>query len=128
MWKEFKEFAIKGNAIELAIGVVIGAAFTQVVNSLVHDVLNPILSLFTGRIQFANMKLVIFQHSVNVGTFLNTLLNFFIVAFAVFLIIKQMNRFRRRPSEAANTKNCPYCKTAIDKNATRCSACTSQLA
>ena len=127
MWKEFKEFAIKGNATELAIGVVIGAAFNQVINSLVNDIINPILSLFTGHIQFANLKLIVFHHSVNLGTFFNTLINFFIVAFAVFLVIKQLNRLHRKPSEAANTKNCPFCKTAIDKTATRCPACTSQL-
>jgi large conductance mechanosensitive channel len=127
IWKEFKEFAIKGNAIDLAVGIVIGAAFNQVVNSFVTDVINPILSMFTGHIYFANIKLVIFHHVINLGTFFNTIINFFIVAFAVFLLIKQINRFRREPGEAPHTKECPYCKSAVDKQASRCPHCTSQL-
>jgi len=127
VWGEFKEFAIKGNAIDLAIGVVIGAAFGQVVNSLVKDILNPILSILTGHVNFDNLKVSIFGQTVLYGAFLNALINFIIVAFAIFLIIKQMNRFRKKPSEAENTKNCPYCFSAVDLKATRCSHCTSQL-
>ncbi len=125
MWKEFKEFAIKGNAIDLAVGVVIGAAFGQVVNSLVTDVINPILSLFTGHIYFANLKLVVFHHAINLGVFLNAVINFFIVAFAVFLIVKQINRFRRK--EEAKEKECQFCKSMIALSATRCPHCTSDL-
>lgn len=127
MWKEFKEFAIKGNALELAVGVVIGAAFSQIVNSLVNDILNPFLSLFVGKVDFKGLSLGLFGHAIKYGSFLNAVINFLIVSFAVFLVIKQINRFRRRPSEVPHTKECPFCKTAIDKAATRCPACTSQL-
>ncbi|MEJ0021371.1 MAG: large conductance mechanosensitive channel protein MscL [Candidatus Doudnabacteria bacterium] len=127
MWKEFKEFAIRGSALELAVGVVIGAAFGQVVNSLVTDIINPIISIFTGHIYFANLKLVFFHHSLAFGSFLNALINFFIVAFAVFLVIKQFNRLSRVPKDVPNTKECPFCITPIALKATRCPNCTSQL-
>jgi large conductance mechanosensitive channel len=127
MWKEFKEFAIKGNALDLAVGVVIGAAFSQLISSLVTDIINPILSIFTGHIYFANLKLVFFHHTLALGTFFNTVINFFIVAFAVFLVIKQFNRLRKHPTHTQNTKECPFCKTAIALAATRCPACTSEL-
>src|SRR4051812_21939786 len=94
VWKEFKEFAIKGNAIDLAVGIVIGAGFNQVVNSLVNDIINPVISIFTGHIYFSNFKLVIFGHAINLGLFVNSIINFIIVAFAVFLIVKQVNKFR----------------------------------
>ena len=125
MWKEFKEFAIRGNAIDLAVGVVIGAAFNQVVNSLVNDVLNPIIGIFTGHVYFTNIRLVIFGHAIALGTFINTLINFFIVAFAVFLFVKQINRFRSetQPTE----KECPFCLSKIPLGATRCAFCTSPL-
>ena len=124
---EFKEFAVKGNALELAVGVVIGAAFTSIVNSLVNDVLMPLLSIFTGRVDFGGLKFAILGHSVRFGMFLNSAINFFIVAFAVFLVIKQFNRFRRKPDQVQNTKECPYCKSMISIKATRCPACTSEL-
>jgi len=127
MWREFKEFAIKGNAVDLAVGVVIGAAFGQVVNSLVSDILNPILSLLTGHVNFANLKFSIFGNPVLYGSFLNTLINFIIVSLAIFLIIEQMSRFRKKPDEAANTKDCPFCLSAINLKATRCPHCTSEL-
>ena len=127
MWKEFKEFAIKGNAIDLAVGIVIGAAFNQVINSLVTDIINPIISIFTGRIDFTNYKVEFFHHTLGVGTFINTLINFVIVAFAVFLLVKQINRFRREPDEVQNTKECPHCLSAIPLKATRCAHCTSAV-
>jgi large conductance mechanosensitive channel len=127
MFKEFKEFAIKGNAVELAVGVVIGAAFGQIVNSLVNDILNPILSILTGHVNFGGLKFMLWGHAINYGLFLNALINFFLVAFAVFLVVKEMNRFRKKPEHVQNTKECPFCKTAIQNTATRCPACTSQL-
>jgi len=125
--KEFKEFAIKGNAVDLAVGIVIGAAFNQVISSLVTDILNPIIGLFTGHIYFTNFKLVIFNNVLAIGNFINAVINFIIVAFAVFLIIKQINRFRRHADDVPNTQECPYCLTAIPLAATRCPACTSEL-
>ena len=127
MWKEFKEFAIKGNALDLAIGVVIGAAFTQIVNSLVHDIFNPVLDIFMGRVDFANLMVVLFGAEIKYGAFRNATINFLIVSLSVFLIIKQFNRFRRKPTNTPNTKECPFCTTAIASRATRCPACTSEL-
>jgi large conductance mechanosensitive channel len=126
MWKEFKEFAVRGNAIDLAVGIVIGAAFNQVINSLVNDVLNPFLGLFIGHIDFGSIKVIIFGHALKFGVFLNSVFNFLIVAFAVFLVVKQINRFRRQ--EEATEKDCPFCLTKIPLQAVRCPACTSQLA
>ncbi len=127
IYSEFKEFALKGNAIDLAVGIVIGAAFNQVVNSLVGDILNPILSIFTGRVNFSGLKFSFFSHTMQYGLFLNTLINFVIVSFAVFLLVKQINRFRRRPQAMPTEKECPFCKTNIPINAVKCPHCTSQL-
>jgi len=127
MFKEFKEFALKGNALDLAVGVVIGAAFGQIVNSLVNDIFNPFLSLFLGKVDFRNLVLNLFGHPIKYGSFLNAVINFVIVAFAIFLIIKQFNRLRRKPVDVPNTKECPYCVTPVALKATRCPACTSQL-
>lgn len=126
MLKEFKEFALKGNAVELAVGIVIGAAFNQVINSFVADIILPPFGLFTGRINFVNLKLHLYGDTfMTYGIFLNNLINFVIVAFAIFFIIKQINRFRKQgPSPV---KICPYCHTDIAVQATRCPACTSQL-
>ncbi len=126
MWQEFKKFAIKGNAIELAVGVVIGAAFNQVVNSIVNDILNPILNLFIGRADFRNIKIGLPGKEVmSFGSFLNALINFLIVAFAVFLLVKQMNRFRSKG--AIENKECPYCLSVIPIKAKKCAYCTSEV-
>ncbi len=123
-WKEFREFAVRGNALDLAVGVVIGAAFGQIVNSLVNDILNPILSIFTGHVDFSNLRFAFFGHLIRYGSFLNAAINFVIIAFAVFLIVKQFQRFQKRdPLE----KECQFCRTYIPVKATRCPACTSQL-
>ncbi len=127
MWKEFKEFAIKGNALELAVGVVIGAAFTQIINSLVNDIINPFLSVFLGKVDFTNLTFYFFGSAVKYGSFINAVVNFLIVAFAIFLIIKQFNRFRSKPTGTPRTRECPFCTTAISNHATRCPACTSEL-
>ncbi|HEX9503900.1 MAG TPA: large conductance mechanosensitive channel protein MscL [Patescibacteria group bacterium] len=128
MWKEFKEFAIKGNALDLAVGVIIGAAFTSVVNSIVTDLFNPILDIFVGKVNFKNIVLHMQGHSVlRIGSFLSAAINFLIVAFAVFILVKQINRFRRNSEDAPNIKECPYCLSPISLKATRCPHCTSQL-
>lgn len=128
MWQEFKQFAIKGNAMDLAVGIIIGAAFTSVVNSVVQDVLNPILDIFIGRVDFRNITIGLPGDSVlGIGAFLNAAINFLIVAFAVFLLVKQLNRFRRKTAEPAQIKQCPYCFSEVNIKATRCAQCTSSL-
>ncbi|HEV8601379.1 MAG TPA: large conductance mechanosensitive channel protein MscL [Patescibacteria group bacterium] len=128
MFKEFKEFAIKGNALDLAVGVVIGAAFSQIVNSLVNDILLPPLSLITGKVDFTSRVIRVFGHTLfRYGSFINAVINFLIISFAVFLLVRQINRFKRRPEEVANTKECPYCASAIPLKAVRCPNCTSEL-
>lgn len=123
---EFKEFAIKGNALDLAVGVIIGAAFTTVVNSIVQDLFNPIIDVFVGRVDFRNITLGLPGDSVlKIGSFITAAINFIIVAFAVFLLVKQINRFRSK--EAPNNRECPYCLGVIPTKATRCAHCTSQL-
>jgi large conductance mechanosensitive channel len=142
--KEFREFAIRGNVVDLAVGVIIGAAFGKIVTSLVNDVLMPPISMLLGNADFANRFWVLRGHvdgnrtlanakesgavTINYGTFLNVVLEFVIVAFAVFLLIKQINRLRRGQAKAPNEKSCPECTKAIPLGARRCPECTSQLA
>lgn len=129
MLKEFKEFAVKGNALDLAIGVIIGAAFGQMVNSIVNDIFNPILSLVIGQVDFKDIVIHISDERVlGIGPFLNTVINFVLVSLVIFLLVKQMNRFRRKPaSKETNTKECPFCFTGIHLKATRCPYCTSEI-
>jgi large conductance mechanosensitive channel len=144
MLKEFREFALRGNVVDLAIGVIIGAAFGKIVSSFVNDILMPPLGLLLGRVDFSNLFLNLSsQHyatlaeakqagaaTLNYGLFINTLIDFAIVAFAIFLLIKQINRLTRRNTPAApepTTKPCPYCLTTIPLAATRCPSCTSHL-
>lgn len=145
MFKEFKEFAVKGSMIDLAVGIIIGAAFTGVVTSLVNDVLMPPIGLLVGKVDFSNLFLTLsgghFQTvaeaksggavTLNYGMFVNTLINFLIVAFAVFLLVKQVNAYKRKmePKQAPvpTTKECPYCKSQVHIDAVRCPNCTSEL-
>ncbi|HVL39771.1 MAG TPA: large conductance mechanosensitive channel protein MscL [Fimbriimonadaceae bacterium] len=145
VFKEFKEFAMRGNVIDLAVGVIIGAAFGKIVDSLVKDVIMPPIGLLTGRVDFSNLywnlggeqyrSLAEAQQAgaptINYGAFINNIVQFLIVAFAVFLLVRAINRMRR-PAEtaqtAAETKQCPYCMSSIALLATRCPQCTSQLA
>ena len=144
MLKEFKEFALKGSVLDLAVGVIIGGAFGKVVGSLVGDILMPPIGLLVGKIDFSSLFLDLSgtnppslaeakkagAATLNYGLFFNTVIEFLIVAFAVFLLVKQVNRWRR-PAEAPPppaTKDCPYCLAAIPLKATRCGHCTSQLA
>ncbi len=142
MLKEFREFAMKGNVLDLAVGIIIGAAFTGVVNSFVNDVLTPPLGRLTGGVDFSNLFLNISGQyyatlkdakaagaaTINYGVFLNTIIQFVIVAFAVFLLVKQVNRFRAPETAPATTRDCPFCATAIPLKANRCPHCTSALA
>ena len=146
MLKEFKEFAIKGNAVDLAVGVIIGAAFGGIVSSLVKDILMPPLSLLTGGLDFSN-KFVVLKAGAdgatnfatpalaaadkavtwNYGNFITLIINFLIVAFCIFLVVRAMNKLKRNEPEATS-KDCPACTMAIPINATRCPHCTTELA
>ena len=141
MWKEFKEFAVKGNALDLAIGVIIGAAFGKIVTSLVDDIIMPPLGFIIGKIDFSSLFITLGPGGyaslaaakaagapvIAYGNFINTVLNFLIVAFAIFLVVKQINRFKRGEEEKPEGKLCPFCKQSIAVDATRCPHCTSQL-
>jgi large conductance mechanosensitive channel len=143
MLKEFKEFVMRGNVVDLAVGIVIGAAFGKIVTSLVNDILMPPIGLVLGKVDFANMFIDLSggQHptvaaakaagaaTINYGMFLNTIIDFLIVALVIFLVIRQVNRIKREPAPApAPTKDCTFCFTAIPIKAVRCPNCTSQLA
>ncbi len=131
--KEFKEFISRGNVMDMAVGVIIGGAFTGIVNSLVNDVFMPVLGLLTGGVNFSALVLQMGPGEEDVlryGGFLAAVINFLLIALVLFLLVKAMNRLRRRkeePAPPASTKVCPYCKTEIDKDATRCPHCTSQI-
>jgi large conductance mechanosensitive channel len=142
MLKEFKEFAIRGNVVDLAVGLIIGAAFGKIVTSFVTDILMPPIGLLLGRVNFTNLFLTLSGPAqptleaakaagavtLNYGVFLNTIIDFIIVAFAVFLLVRQINRLKRQPApEAPTTKDCPHCATAIPLQAKRCPNCTSEL-
>ena len=144
MWKEFRDFAMRGNVIDLAIGVIIGAAFGKIVTSLVGDVLMPPLGLLLGKVDFSSLFINLSgthynsladakaagAATLNYGVFINNIIDFVLVAFAVFLLVKQVNRFMPKPPAPppAEAKECDYCKSSIPKAATRCPHCTSQLA
>jgi len=141
MFSEFKKFIMRGNVLDLAIGVIIGAAFGKIVTSLVNDVLMPVISLATGKIDFSNLFVSLNgQHydtladakkaaaaTLNYGAFINTVIEFMIIAFVIFLIVKQVNRFMKLPAAPVTTKNCPECCSAIPLAAKRCPACTSAV-
>ena len=147
MFKEFKEFAMRGNVIDMAVGIIIGAAFGTIVQSLVKDVIMPPIGMLLGNVDFSNLFLVLKEGttpgpyaslaqvqaagavSINYGMFINTIISFVIVAFAVFLLIRQMNRFKKEePQAAPTTKECTFCFSAIPIKAVRCPNCTSTLA
>ena len=146
MFKEFREFALRGNVVDMAVGLIIGAAFGAIIGSLVADVLMPPLGWIMGGVDFSNLFLIIKDGSmpgpyaslaeaqkagavsINYGVFINTLINFAIVALAMFLLIRAMNHLRRpEPAAAPPTKECPYCFSSMPVMATRCSQCTSPI-
>ena len=142
MIKEFKEFIARGNVIDLAVGIIIGAAFGKIVTSLVNDVVMPPIGLLLGGVDFSNFFVNLSDRpftkladakaagapTISYGIFINTLLEFLIVALVVFLIVKAINRMRRQPEELPETvKACPFCISSIPVQATRCPNCTSQL-
>jgi len=144
MFKEFKEFAMRGNVVDMAVGIIIGVAFSKIVTSFVSDVLMPPIGLLLGKMNFANLFIDLSGNgfatieeakkagaaTINYGLFLNTIFDFLIVAFAVFLLIRQINRMRREPEPAPaapDTRECPFCLTTIALKAVRCPHCTSEL-
>jgi large conductance mechanosensitive channel len=135
MLKEFREFAVKGNVVDMAVGIIIGAAFGDIVKSLVNDVIMPPIGMLLNQVDFKSLAITLREKSgdlpavvVNYGQFINTVINFVIVAFVIFLVIRQINRLKQeRPPAEATTKECPYCLSAIPLKASRCSQCTSQL-
>lgn len=144
MLKEFKEFAIKGNAVDMAVGIVIGAAFGGIVASLVKDIIMPPIGLITGGLDFTNMFMVLKPSGAtfatladatkagaltwNYGTFITLIINFLIVAFAIFMVVKMMNKMKKpTPTAAPVSKDCPFCAMTIPIKATRCPHCTSEM-
>ena len=142
MLKEFKEFAMRGNVVDMAIGIIIGGAFGKIISSLVGDILMPPIGRLMGNLDFSNLFIVLNGQAydslkaakdagaptINYGLFLNTVIDFVIVAFAIFMLVKQLNRLKKEaPPAAPTTKECPYCLTQIALKATRCSSCTSEV-
>ena len=127
--KEFQEFAVKGNMVDMAVGIIIGGAFGKIVTSLVNDIIMPPIGLLLGKVDFSSL---VFQFNektaIKYGVFINNILDFVIVAFAIFLVIKQINRLKKAPPPAEPmTKDCPKCCTSIPIKASRCPHCTSEL-
>jgi len=148
MFKEFKEFAMKGNVVDMAVGIIIGLAFGAIVNSLVADVFTPPIGLLLGNVDFSNLFVVLKAGStpgpfaslaeaqkagavtINYGVFINTIISFLIVAFAVFLLVRGINKLKRKeeaPAAEPTTKECPHCLSTIPIKATRCAYCTSEI-
>jgi len=144
MLKEFKEFAMRGNVMDMAVGIIIGAAFGKIVSSFVSDIIMPPIGMLLGGVDFSDIfinlsggdfaNLAAAQEAgaatINIGVFVNTVLDFVIVAFAIFMVIKQMNRLKKEeeaPPAEATTKECPHCLSEIPIKATKCMNCTSSL-
>ena len=147
--KEFRDFAVKGNMIDMAVGIIIGAAFSGVVNSLVKDIMMPPFSLLLSKVNFSNLFVTLKDGSqvagpyasidaanqagavvLNIGAFVNSLISFLIMAIAIFMLIKLINKLKKQPApapEVPTTKECPFCKSTINIGATRCPNCTSEI-
>jgi large conductance mechanosensitive channel len=137
MIKEFKEFAVKGNVVDMAVGIIIGAAFGTIVKSLVDDVIMPPIGLLLGKVDFSNLVVTLKEGTADVpavalryGAFINTVISFLIVAIAVFFLVKGINQLKKQesaPPAEATTKECPFCFSAIPLKAVKCPHCTSNL-
>ena len=142
MWKEFKEFIMRGSVIDLAVGIIIGGAFGTIVTSLVKDIIMPPIGLLLGKINFADLYINLTNTAypnlkaaqdasaatINYGLFINNVINFLLIGLALFFVIKAVNKMKKpAPVAAPNTKECPYCLTQVPLKATRCPACTSEL-
>ncbi|MBN2426713.1 MAG: large-conductance mechanosensitive channel protein MscL [Deltaproteobacteria bacterium] len=149
MFKEFKEFVMRGNVVDMAVGIIMGAAFGTIIKSLVSDVIMPPIGLLLGGVDFSNLFVVLKEGTmpspyaslanaqaagavtINYGTFLNTVISFLIVSIAIFMLIKGLNSLHRQkeaPAEEPTTKECPFCFSTIAVKATRCPSCTSEIA
>ncbi len=131
---EFRDFAVKGNAVDMAVGIIVGGAFGKVVTSLVNDMVMPPIGMLLGRVDFSSLSITLQDKSANAaavmisyGKFLNTILDFLIVAVCIFLVIKQLNRLRQPPPAEPPTKTCPQCLSTIPLKAVRCAYCTSPV-
>ena len=135
MLKEFRDFAMKGNVVDMAVGIIIGAAFGKIVSSLVGDVIMPPIGLLLGNVDFSSLAVTLQDPigdspavTIKYGLFINTIIDFVIVAFAIFLVVKQMNRLKKpAPAPAPTTHDCPRCLMSIPLKATRCGHCTSEV-
>jgi len=142
MLKEFKEFALKGNMLDLAIGVIIGGAFGKIISSLVSDIIMPLIGMLLGNVDFSNLFITLGDGTfktieeakaagiatLNYGIFINNIIDFLIIAFSIFIVVKQISRFKKKAEPAAvTTKKCKYCLSEIPLAATRCPNCTSNL-
>ena len=154
MWKEFKEFALKGNIMDLAVGVVIGGAFQKIINSLVNDIIMPTISILTNKVDFSDMMFTVGSASIKYGNFITAIINFLIIAFSVFLVVTYLNKINKKMEkikseqiekintklrknktdknkettvEELTTKECPHCFSEINIKATRCPHCTSEF-
>ena len=150
MLKEFKEFAMKGNIIDMAIGVIIGGAFQKIVTSLVNDIIMPTIAIFTGKVDFSNLAFTIGNSSIKYGSFITTIVDFLIIAFSIFIAIRSINKLndktkenmekmakknkffknkkkKEEPKPEPTTKICPYCLSEINIKASKCPHCTSDL-
>jgi large conductance mechanosensitive channel len=148
MLKEFKEFALKGNVVDMAVGIVIGAAFGSIVNSFVSDIITPPIGLLLGNVDFSSLFIILKEGktagpyaspaaakaagavTLNIGLFINTVMSFLIIAFSIFLVIRSINRLKRKeevPPPPPATKECPYCFSVIPVKAVKCAHCTSEL-
>ena len=145
MLKEFKEFAMRGSVLDMAVGIIIGVAFGAIISSLVSDVLMPPIGLLLGKVDFSNLYILLAAGqtpgpyaslaaaqqagavTLNYGAFINKIISFLIVAFALFLVIRAMNRLQRKTEAAPTTKDCPFCATAVPIKAVRCPHCTSEI-
>ncbi len=129
--KEFKEFISKGNVMDMAVGIIIGGAFTAIVTSLVDDVIMPIISLLTGGFDFSALCIVLGEGegaaTLNYGAFIAAIINFLIIAVVIFCLIKSINKFKKKQEEAPTTKDCPYCFEKINIKATKCPHCGSEV-
>jgi large conductance mechanosensitive channel len=144
MFKEFKEFALRGNVLDMAVGIILGVAFGKIVSSFVTDILMPPLGLLLGQVDFTNLFVNLGDQAyatlaeakeagaatLNYGLFINTVVDFLLVALAIFLLVRQVNRLLRKesPPPPPNTKDCPFCLSKVAIKATRCAFCTSELA
>ncbi len=127
MLKEFQEFALKGNVMDLAVGVIIGAAFGKIIDALVSNIITPLIGLILGKVDFKALAFGVGSAQVTYGMFLTAVLDFLVVGFVLFLIVRQVNKLKKDPPPDPAIRECPFCTTSISAKATRCPSCTSEV-